>query len=146
MSRIDGSGGYIHSFCAIYSFKMSFWMVPPSCESGILRFWAEAIYMAKIIAAGALIVIEVVILPSGMSLKRTSISSSESIATPHLPTSPFERGWSESYPMSVGRSKATLRPVSPFLRRYLNRLFVCLAVPYPENSRRVQSRPRYMEG
>ena len=30
MIRTDGSGGEIHSFCAMNSFSMSFWIVPPS--------------------------------------------------------------------------------------------------------------------
>jgi len=41
-------------------------------------------------------VIEVVTWSSGMSLKRTSMSRSVSTATPHMPTSPSERGLSES--------------------------------------------------
>ena len=28
-SRIDGRGGKMYSFCAWYSFRMSFWIVPP---------------------------------------------------------------------------------------------------------------------
>ncbi len=61
----------------------------------------------------ALIVIEVETLSSGMPRKSVSMSSSESIATPTLPTSPLARGWSESRPICVGRSKATDRPVVP---------------------------------
>ena len=33
-SRIDGSGGKIHSFCAMYSLRMSVWIVPRSSERG----------------------------------------------------------------------------------------------------------------
>ena len=29
-SRMDGSGGKIHSFCAMYSLRMSVWIVPRS--------------------------------------------------------------------------------------------------------------------
>ena len=29
MMRIDGFGGNIQDFCAMYSLRMSFWMVPP---------------------------------------------------------------------------------------------------------------------
>ena len=36
--------------------------------------------------------------------------STESIATPALPTSPITRGWSESYPRCVAKSKATDTP------------------------------------
>ena len=33
-SRIDGSGGKIHSFCAMYSLRMSVWIVPRSSARG----------------------------------------------------------------------------------------------------------------
>ena len=33
-SRIDGSGGKIHSFCAMYSLRMSVCTVPRSASSG----------------------------------------------------------------------------------------------------------------
>ena len=45
-------------------------------------------------------------------------SSNVHIGTPTLPTSPFERIWSESYPVWVGRSNAIDKPVTPFERRY----------------------------
>ena len=41
------------------------------------------------------------------------MSATESIATPTLPTSPWAAGASESYPIWVGRSKATDSPVVP---------------------------------
>ena len=44
----------------------------------------------------ALMVIEVFIRSSGMSLNSTAMSSSEVIGTPTLPTSPFASGWSLS--------------------------------------------------
>ena len=44
----------------------------------------------------ALIVIEVVTVSSGMSFIRSSMSASEAMATPTLPTSPAAIGWSES--------------------------------------------------
>lgn len=37
-----------------------------------------------------------------------------------------------------------LNPVSPSESKYLKRLFVCSAVPMPENWRIVHKRPRYM--
>ena len=40
-----------------------------------------------------------------------------SIETPTRPTSPPARGWSESYPICVGRSNATDKPVVPCVRR-----------------------------
>ena len=59
-------------------------------------FSATARYMAKRIGAVELMVIEVDTSPSGMPSKSTSMSASESIATPHLPTSPADIGLSES--------------------------------------------------
>ncbi len=66
--------------------------------------------------AGPLIVIEVVTSPSGMPPNSTSMSAAESMATPQCPTSPSERGESESYPISVGMSKATDSPPPPASR------------------------------
>ena len=63
--------------------------------------------------AVALIVIDVETLSSGMPSNRAAMSSIESMATPTRPTSPAARWWSESYPIWVGRSKATLRPLTP---------------------------------
>src|ERR1017187_9858829 len=44
---------------------------------------------------------------SGMSWNRRSMSAREEIATPARATSPDAIGWSLSYPICVGRSKAT---------------------------------------
>ena len=41
------------------------------------------------------------------------MSAAESIATPQWPTSPSDWRSSESRPISVGMSKATLRPPPP---------------------------------
>jgi hypothetical protein len=46
--------------------------------------------------AGPLIVIETETWSSGIPSNSVSMSASEEIATPHFPTSPSERGWSES--------------------------------------------------
>ncbi len=46
-----------------------------------------------------------------------SMSSSESIATPSRPTSPSERAWSESWPISDGMSNAVDNPVWPWSSR-----------------------------
>ena len=70
-SRIEGSGGKRNSFCAMYSFRMSFCIVPPSAARGMPRFSAAAMYIAQMIAAGLLIVIEVVTWSSGMPSSRT---------------------------------------------------------------------------
>ena len=61
--RIDWRGGKTNSFCAWYSFKMSFWRVPPSLARGMPAFSAWPTNIAKITAAGELIVIDVVISP-----------------------------------------------------------------------------------
>ena len=92
----------------------------------------------------ALMVIEVVTLSSGRPASRSRMSAIESMATPTLPTSPSERGWSESYPIWVGRSKAQDRPVWPAPSRNLNRSLVDSAVPNPAYWRMVHRRPRYM--
>jgi len=82
---------------------------------------------AEQIAAGELIVIEVVIAPRGIPLNRVSISASESMATPQWPISPRLVGASESCPIRVGMSKATESPVWPFASRYLYRRLVSLS-------------------
>jgi hypothetical protein len=53
---------------------------------------------------------------SGMPSNSTFMSSTLSMATPALPTSPTTRGWSLSYPRCVARSKATLTPCCPAAR------------------------------
>ena len=64
-------------------------------------------------------VIEVVTLSNGISLNKISISAKELIGTPARPTSPTARGWSESYPVWVGKSKATESPLCPLSSRNL---------------------------
>ena len=118
-SRIDGAGGKMNSFCAMNSFRMSFCSVPPSCDAGTPCFSATAMYMHSRIAAGELIVIDVVMSPSGMPSNSVSMSASESMATPQCPTSPRLVGASESWPISVGMSKATDNPFCPLASRYL---------------------------
>ena len=44
---------------------------------------------------------------------KDSISSGVDIGTPDLPISPEDISSSESYPICVGRSKATERPLTP---------------------------------
>ena len=80
----------------MYSFRMSFCVVPPSAARGMPRFSAAAMYIAQMIAAGLLIVMEVVTWSSGMPSSSTSMSASDEIATPHLPNSPSASGASES--------------------------------------------------
>lgn len=88
-------------------------MVPPRTFRSIPRFSAMAMYMAQTMAAGGLMVMEVVIWSMGSPANRSSMSFNVSMATPHLPHSPLALGESESYPIKVGMSKAVERPVWP---------------------------------
>ena len=90
MSRIDWRGGKMYSFCAMNSLRMSFWIVPDSFFQSAPCFSATARYIAKIIGAGELIVIDVVMSPSEMPSNSRSMSASETMLTPHLPTSPSD--------------------------------------------------------
>ncbi len=66
--------------------------------------------------AVALMVIEVFICASGIWSNRARMSPMWEMGTPTLPTSPRARAWSGSYPVCVGRSKATDSPVCPLAR------------------------------
>src|SRR3989442_15028672 len=92
--------------------------------------------------AGLLIVIDVLTPPTSIPLNRIRISSRDDTATPHVPNSPFASGSSVSYPYRVGMSNATLRPVSPWAIRYLNRRFVSSPPPHPADNPLVPRRPR----
>ena len=116
ISRRCGSGAKSHSFWAMYSLKMSVCSVPLSTPGSTPCRSAATRYMQKTGTAGPVIVIEVVTSPSGMSSNSTSMSAAESIATPQCPTSPSERGSSESRPIRVGMSKATESPPPPAAR------------------------------
>ena len=76
----------------MYSFRMSFCSVPESWFQSTPCFSATARYMAQITGAGELMVIDTVTSPSGMPRNRISMSSSELMDTPHLPTSPSDVG------------------------------------------------------
>ena len=56
----------MNSFCAWYSLRMSFWSVPPNAARGVPCRSALATNIASRIAAGPLIVIEVVTEPVSM--------------------------------------------------------------------------------
>ena len=72
----------------MYSFKMSFCVVPRNCRAEMPCASAVAMYIARRMIAGPLIVIEVETRSSGMPRKSVSMSSSEEMATPPRPTSP----------------------------------------------------------
>ncbi len=86
----------MNSFWAVYSFKMSFWIVPRSRSSGMPRFSALTRYIAQIIGAGLEMVIEVLTSSTGMPSNSTSMSASDETATPQVPNSPSACGWSVS--------------------------------------------------
>ncbi len=76
----------------MYSFKMSFWIVPASCFRGTPSCSATAMYIHKRIDAVALIVMEVLTRSRGSPCSSPSMSASESMATPTFPTSPATMG------------------------------------------------------
>ena len=96
MSRSDGVGGKMCVPRAMYSFSTSFWIVPVSLSAATPCLAPTAMYIANSTAAGALIVIDVDTLSSGIESKRISMSASVSIATPTLPISPAASGSSLS--------------------------------------------------
>src|SRR5512137_1997917 len=102
MIRREGFGGSMKVFWAINSLSMSFWMVPPMSFLLMPFFSATTMYMAKRMEAGGLMVMDVVTLSRGMPSNRISMSLRVSMATPHLPTSPFAIEESLSYPINVG--------------------------------------------
>jgi hypothetical protein len=72
----------------MYSFRMSFWMVPDSARGATPWRRATATYNPSRMIAVALIVIDVDTRSSGMPSNKAAMSSIESIATPTRPTSP----------------------------------------------------------
>ncbi len=72
----------------MYSFRMSFWIVPDSWRGATFCRRATATYNASRMIAVALMVIDVDTRSSGMPSNSTAMSSIESIATPTRPTSP----------------------------------------------------------
>jgi hypothetical protein len=104
---------------AMYSLRMSFCVVPRSFDDSTPCSSPTSSYRSSSTTAGALIVIDVETSSSGIPSNAVRMSSIVSIATPVRPTSPRQRGSSESRPSCVGRSKAIDRPVEPCARRYL---------------------------
>ena len=98
----------------MYSLSTSFWVVPRSCSGGTPCSSPTSSYSSSRHAAGALIVIDVDTWSSGIPSNAVRMSSIVSIATPVRPTSPRQRGLSESRPSCVGRSNAIDNPVEPF--------------------------------
>ena len=90
---------------------MSFCVVPANRAGSTPRSSASATYMPKSHIAVALMVIDVFISSSGMPSNSVRMAPRYGTGTPTFPTSPAARGWSASYPVWVGRSNATERPV-----------------------------------
>ena len=82
----------MNSFWAMYSFSASFWSVPLRRSQATPCFSATTRYIAQMMLAGELMVIDTLTSPNGMPANSVSMSSSEEIATPHFPTSPSELG------------------------------------------------------
>ena len=131
---------------ATYSLRTSFCAVPEIFSRGTPCLSATATYIATSTGAGALIVIDVDTVSSGMPSNTVSMSARESIATPTWPTSPAARSSSESRPIWVGRSNAVDSPGCPCESRNLKRSFVASGVPKPAYWRIVHGRPRYIVG
>src|SRR5205085_834066 len=70
----------------MYSFRMSFWIVPDSRSRSQPRSWATATYMASRIQAVGLIVIETLMASRSMPSNSSRMSSRTSTATPSRPT------------------------------------------------------------
>ena len=75
---------------------MSFWVVPETALRATPCLSAAATYSASRIGAVALIVIDVLTVPSGIPSNRVSMSASDETGTPTRPTSPSASGASES--------------------------------------------------
>ena len=144
ISLIEGVGGNTYVPLAMYSLRMSFCIVPDILFIGTPCSSATTAYIASKTIAGALIVIEVETLSSGIPSSNSLISSSVEIETPTLPTSPSDKGSSASSPSCVGKSNATDRPFCPRSSSKRNRSFVSLADENPAYCRIVHKRVLYM--
>ena len=78
------------------SFRMSFWIVPERSARDTPCSSPVTMKFARIGITAPFIVIDTLILSKGMPSNSTFISSTLSMATPALPTSPTTRGWSLS--------------------------------------------------
>ena len=96
IKRRLGRGGKRYVPRAMYSFRMSFWTVPESFPQSTPCLRATASTIASSTGAVALMVMDTETLSSGMPARSVSMSSTVSIATPTLPTSPVAIRSSES--------------------------------------------------
>ena len=127
--RRCGSGANSHSFCAMYSLKMSVCSVPLRTPRSTPWRSAATRYMQKTGTAGPLIVIDVV-----TSLERDARRTAPPCRRPSRSRRRSGRprrglsGSSESRPIRVGMSKATDRPPPPALEDHLVALVGLLGV------------------
>src|SRR5256712_11872005 len=85
--RIEGRGGKMYSFWAVYSLRMSFCSVPEIFFQSAPCFSATARDIASRIGAVGLMVIDTGTALRVMPSKVVSMSARVGTATPHLPTS-----------------------------------------------------------
>ena len=78
------------------SLRMSFCMVPERSAEATPCSSAATAYIAKTGSTAPFMVMDTDIRSRGIPSNRIFMSSTESIATPALPTSPSTRSWSES--------------------------------------------------
>src|SRR5438046_7992284 len=85
INRIDGRGGKMYSFCAMYSLRMSFCSVPEIFFQSAPCFSATARYIARRIGEVEMIVIETVTYSWLISSQIVTILSSVFNTTQNLP-------------------------------------------------------------
>ncbi len=98
------------------SLSTSFWIVPASFAAGTPCSSAATMKKAITGSTAPFMVMDTLILSSGMPAKRIFMSSTVGTGTPAMPTSPSTRSLSLSKPRCVARSKATLSPCCPAAR------------------------------
>ena len=96
VSFSEGRGPKAKVFWPWNSFRESFWTVPRSDFQSTPRFSETDRNMPINTIAGWLMVKDTLTLSSGISRNRSSMSWTESMATPRRPTSPSASSWSES--------------------------------------------------
>ena len=93
---MEARGGKMYVPRAMYSFRMSFWVVPAIRSRATPWLSAAATYRASRTGAVALIVMDVLTSPSGKASTRIAMSARLEMGTPTRPTSPSAWGASES--------------------------------------------------
>ena len=113
-SRIAGSIGKHHSFWAMYSLRMSVWIVPPSFSGGDpLLLGGDDVEGEQDRRRRVDRHRDRDLVERDPVEERLHVVDACRRRRPRTPTSPSERAWSESSPIRVGMSKAVERPVWP---------------------------------